>query len=97
MSSKGKKVPYFVRWSEKGGVKSTILTYVLLEMDAREMFDRSDGRFPFVLLDGHGSNTDFDDFERMRNPEHKWFFSIGVPHGTIVWQAGDSSEKKRTL
>ena len=32
---KGKRVPYFVRWSEKGGTTSTILTNILREMDER--------------------------------------------------------------
>ena len=41
---RGKKVPFFVRWSEKGNIKSNMLTEILREMDARELFDRSNGK-----------------------------------------------------
>ena len=57
---KGKIVPCFVRWSEKGGIASVILTEILREMDSRETFDRIEGRFPFALLDGHSSRTHFE-------------------------------------
>ena len=69
---RGKKVPCFVRWSEKGGITSTILTDILREMDARKLFDRTDGRLPFVLLDGHGSRTECEFIEHANDPKHKW-------------------------
>ena len=38
---KGKRVPCFARWSERGEIASIILTGILREMDSRETFDRS--------------------------------------------------------
>ena len=90
---KGKKVPCFVRWSDKGGVTSTMLTDVLREFDARGMFPRTEGRLPFVLLDGHGSRTELEFLTCINDPLHKWVVCLGVPHGTSLWQVGDSSQQ----
>ena len=88
----GKSVPCFVRWSEKGGINSAILTDILREMDARGIFKREDGRVPFLLLDGHGSRIELEFLQYVSDPEHKWVICIGVPYGTSLWQVGDSSE-----
>jgi hypothetical protein len=68
---RGKKVPYFVRWSEKGSITSTILTDILREFDCRNIFDRSNEHIPFLLLDGHGSWTEYEFLEYINNSKHE--------------------------
>ena len=62
-------------------------------MDARKLFDRTDGRLPFVLLDGHGSRAEHEFIEHANDPKHEWVVCAGVPCGTSLWQLGDSSEQ----
>mmetsp|Transcript_12989 Transcript_12989/g.15241 ORF Transcript_12989/g.15241 Transcript_12989/m.15241 type:complete len:145 (-) Transcript_12989:100-534(-) len=51
----GKEVLCMIRWSPKGSITSEILTDILRELDHLKVFDRSGGKKPFLLLDGHGS------------------------------------------
>jgi len=66
-----KDVPYFVRWSEKGSISLTILTGILKEIDSRQLFPRTEGRVPFLLLDGYGSRTKFKFLEYVNDEKHK--------------------------
>jgi hypothetical protein len=50
-----KIIPCFDGWSTKGSITSALLAVMLERMDDLELFDRSDGIIPFILLDGHGS------------------------------------------
>ena len=63
--------PYFMRGLEKGGITSSILTDILRELDSREIFDYSKGRLPFILLDGHGSRTEFKFLKYINDPIYK--------------------------
>jgi hypothetical protein len=47
----GKTVPCFVAWTPKGSITSALLAEMLKKMDDLELFDRSDGIEPFLLLD----------------------------------------------
>jgi hypothetical protein len=51
----GTIVPSFVCWYPKGSITSSLLAFMLKQMDDLKLFDRSDGIDPFLLLDGHGS------------------------------------------
>ena len=62
-------------------------------MDKMELFDRSDGVPPFLLLDGHGSRFDLKFLRCVNNPTTKWNACVGVPYGTSFWQVGDSTEQ----
>lgn len=55
--------------------------------------DRSDGRKPFLLRDGHGSRFGLNFLKYVIDPAHGWVVCIGVPYGTALWQVGDSSEQ----
>ena len=57
-------------------------------MDVRKLFERTKGRLPFLLLDGHGSRTEFEFIEHASDPAHEWFAYIGVPHSPSLWQVG---------
>jgi len=52
---KGKTIPCFCCCSENGSITGHLLTNMLRFIDAREVFDRSTGLSPFLLLNGHGS------------------------------------------
>ena len=44
---KGKKVPCFCAWTEKGGVTSEMLATMLARLDGYEVFSRDNGVIPF--------------------------------------------------
>ena len=67
---------------------------MLKVIDKTEVFDRTDGIAPFLLLDGHGSRFDLISLEYINNPANPWsVVGIGVPYGTSYWQVGDSSQQ----
>jgi hypothetical protein len=66
---------------------------MLCFIDFREVFDRTMGLRPFLLLDSHGSRFDLEFLEYINAEEMKWNVDIGLPYGTSYWQVGDSSEQ----
>ena len=92
---RGKDVPCFVRWSEKGSMTSSILRDILADLDQRGLFPRSDNPHlrPFALFDGHGSRIEFEFLNYINDAGHQWVVCIGVPYGTATWQVGDSKEQ----
>ena len=92
-SFQGKTVPCLTRFSPKGSITSAILVDILATLDLIGVFDRSDGKVPFLLLDGHGSRIELHFLAYINDPAHKWVVCIGVPYGTALWQVGDSSEQ----
>jgi len=58
-----------------------------------QVFDRTDGVLPFLLLDGHGSRFKLAFLEYIHYDKHKWMVGIGVPNGTSIWQVGDSAKQ----
>jgi hypothetical protein len=71
----------------------------LEQMDHLNLFPRTDGIKPFLLLDGHGSRLELPFLEYINDPLHEWLVCIGKPfllldgHGTSYWQVGDSAEQ----
>ena len=63
---------------------------MLKVIDKTEVFDRTDGIAPFLLLDGHGSRVQLTFLEYINNPANPWSVCIGVLNGTSCWQFGDS-------
>ena len=57
-----------------------------------EIFDRSIGITPLLLLDGHGSRMELPFLQYSNYPLHLWISLIGIPYGTSLWQVGDSTE-----
>jgi hypothetical protein len=88
-----KTIPTFCCCSENGSITAELLVEMLKALDKLEVFDRSDGVPPFLLLDGHGSRFDYDFLKYINEPETKWNVCIGVPYGTSYWQVGDSNEQ----
>ena len=89
---RGKVVPCFIRLSLKGSMTNTMPTNVFREMDDRKIFNLTEGRAPFVLLDGYGSRTELEFMQHVNDLQHLWTVRAGVPHGTSLWQVIDSSE-----
>ena len=89
----GKEIPCMVRWSPKGGITSQILADSLAHIDSFDVFDRSTGKIPFLLLDGHNSRFDLPFLEYIMDDAHRWTVCIGVPYGTAIWQVADSKEQ----
>jgi hypothetical protein len=48
-----KKVPFYATSTESGSITSLELTLMLKWIDDREIFDRSDGVDPMLIIDGH--------------------------------------------
>ena len=55
---KSKAVPCFTRWSESGGMSSTILKYFFETIDHFTLLPQTFGVLPFAMLDGHGSRLE---------------------------------------
>lgn len=70
---------------------------MLQTIDELNVFDRSDGVPPFLLLDGHGSRFDLQFLEYINSRDTMWKACIGVPYGTSYWQVGDSTEQNGCL
>lgn len=69
---------------------------MLRAIDNADVFDRSDGIHPFLLVDGHGSRFELPFLRYVNDAEgtgRKWNACVGVPYGTSYWQVGDSSEQ----
>ena len=90
---RGKKVPAVIRWHESASITSEILVEVFQTMDHHDLFPRSHGVKPFVLIDGHGSRLEMPFLTYVNNPKDNWVVCIGVPYGTALWQVGDSKEQ----
>ena len=45
---RGKEVPCFCRWTENGSITSEILADICKTLDSYNIFDRSDGKRPFL-------------------------------------------------
>ena len=85
-------MPTFCSCSESGSITAELLVRMLAQMDSLELFDRSDGINPFLILDGHGSRFDCSFLEYINSPLTPWSVCIGVPYETY-WQVGDLSEQ----
>ena len=90
---KGKEIPCMVRWSPKGGITSVILAEALAHIDSYCVFERINGRTPFLLLDGHNSRFELPFLEYICDKDHEWQVCIGFPYGTSLWQAANSEEQ----
>jgi hypothetical protein len=90
---RGKEIPTFAQWSDSGGITPTILTNILRYLDSLHIFDRSGGKRPFLLLDGHTSRHSLEFVKYVTDPAHPWCVQIGVPYGTSLWQVADSPEQ----
>ena len=66
---------------------------ILDTLDKKEVFDRSNGLTPFLLVDGHISRFGLPFLEYIESMNHKWCVCIGVPYGTHLWQIGDLSQQ----
>ena len=85
-----KEIPCYVGSSPKASITSTMLADMLKTMDSFNIFDRSNGKKPFILLDGHHSRFEMPFLDYIIHPDHEWTVCIGVPYGTHLWQVGDS-------
>jgi hypothetical protein len=91
----GKKIPCYCCCSKSRSIKGKLLTEMLTYLDSLDLFDRSMGLKPFLILDGHGSQFELESLEYINKEEHKWCVNIGLPYGTSYWQVGDSIEHNR--
>ena len=88
----GKSIPCFIGTSPNASITSELLVSMLRTMDEYEVFDRSNGTLPFLLLDGHQSRIQLPFLNYINNKQHKWIVCIGVPYATHIWQVHDASE-----
>jgi hypothetical protein len=88
----GKRIPCYVCTSPKASITSQHLADMLEYIDSFNLFDRSDGKKPFLLLDGHHSRYEVPFLDYIHDEAHPWSCCIGVPYGTHIWQVGDSPQ-----
>ena len=72
---------------------SDILTSIVETLDVLKVFDRSTGKTPFIILDGHGSRLGLSFLNYINNSLYPWAACIGVPYGTSLWQVGDPKQQ----
>ena len=89
----GKNVPCIVECSPHAGITPRILSMCFKHMDKLQLFDRSEGIRPVVILDGHNSRFDLKFLNYIRNPAHPWSVAFGLPYATHIWQVADSEEQ----
>ena len=85
---RGKKIPCIHQWSPKVSMTSEILKTIVYTLDILEIFDRSSGISPTLLLDGHGSRLQLLFLQYVNDPAHLWDVLIRLPYGTSLWQVG---------
>ena len=73
-----------MRWSPNGSIASEILRDALHTLDHHKIFDQSNGKKPFLLLDGHGSRFKLSFLRHVANPDHQWMVCIGVMYRTSL-------------
>lgn len=88
----GNRIPCFVGASANASITSTLLSEMLKHLDKFAKFDRTEGKKPFLLLDGHQSRFDVAFLNYIHQDDHKWTVCLGVPYGTHIWQVADSSQ-----
>jgi hypothetical protein len=94
----GVLAPTIVTCSKNGSIMSQSLTNMLKRMDDLMLFDRRDGRNPFLLCDRHGIRFKEPLLEYTLESNRPWNWCIGVPYyDTSVWQLGDSVEQNGTF
>jgi hypothetical protein len=89
---RGIKIPCYCCCSASASISSTLLTDMLRYMNSFNIFDRTAGEKPLLLLDGHHSRMDLEFLEYINTNKHMWHVNIGVPYGTHIWQVADSSQ-----
>jgi hypothetical protein len=90
-----KDAPTLCCSSENGSITSDLLVDMLTVIDKTQLFDRSDGVTPFLLLldNKHGSCFDLKFLRCINDPTTKWNACIWVPYVTSYWEVGDSTEQ----
>lgn len=88
----GVTIPCYYGTSPKASITGEMLKKMLMHIDAHEVIDREDGRFPVLLCDGHHSRYTVPFLRYILTGNNLWKVIIGVPYGTHVWQVADSSE-----
>jgi hypothetical protein len=83
----GKVLPCFVGSSPNASITSELLAAMLQSIDSHDVFDRSNGNKPFLLLDGHHSRLKLPFLRYINDDNHPWTVCLGVPYGTHLWQA----------
>jgi hypothetical protein len=88
----GIKIPCFVGSSPKASITSKMLMEMLKLLDDLNVYDRSNGKLPVLILDGHHSRMKLPFLKYINDSDHQWSVCLGVPYGTHIWQVADSSE-----
>jgi hypothetical protein len=89
----GIEVPTLCCCSENGSITAHLRVQMLKTLNELNVFDRSDGIPPFLLLDGHNTCFDLEFLENVHSVKTNWRVSIGVPYCTSYWQVGNSTKQ----
>ena len=89
----GKTIPCMCRWNKNGSMTSEILRDIVNTLDIHNLFDCTNSKKPFFLLDSHNPRLSEPFVTCIRDTEHEWCVCFGVPYATNLWQVGDSAEQ----
>ena len=66
---------------------------MLKAIDSHHVFDRTEGKKPFLLADGHGSRFGLPFVRYIIESINPWTVCVGVPYTThVCWQVHDSNK-----
>ena len=88
----GTSVPPRLYTTKHGGVTGEIILDSLKAFDELNIFDRSTGKIPVLLVDGHLSRLHLELLEYIEQPDTRWIIVFGVPYGTNFWQQADAKQ-----
>lgn len=94
---RGKLIQSFVGTSRTGRLDSDVLLKICQYLDSFELYDRSNGVKPFLLLDGHGTVFETTLLDYIREPEHEWVINCGIHHDAHLLQLANSFEFNKTF
>jgi hypothetical protein len=89
---KGMEVNSFIGTSVDGKLNSQILLDICKHIDEIELYDRSNGLHPFMLMDGHRSDFDLEFVNYVNDDTHPWTICCGLPRDTHLLHVADSDE-----
>ena len=86
-------IPCLCQLNSKGSSTPEILKDILSTIDHYKVYDRTNSRKPFSLVDKHISRLKLPFLRYIVDIEHEWAVCIGVPYGMAMWQVGESDEQ----
>lgn len=88
----GKEIPCFVSTSKTGLLDGDVLLEICQFLDRLNLYDRSTGVKPFLLLDGYEAKFGLPFLDYVKDMNHEWVVSCGLHHKTHLLNVANALE-----